>query len=52
MANSTIHSIATVDARFALPPGAGSDSVHTNPEYCMAVTRWRATISSRERESR
>ncbi len=39
MANSTIRSIATVDARFALPPGAGSDAVHTNPEYCMAVTR-------------
>ena len=39
MANTTIHSLTTVDARFALPPGAGSDSVHTNPEYCMAVTR-------------
>lgn len=34
----TIQSISAVDARFALPPGAGTDSVHTNPEYCMAVT--------------
>jgi L-fuconate dehydratase len=39
MANDSIQSIRTVDARFALPPGAGSDAVHTNPQYCMAVTR-------------
>ena len=38
MPNSTIHSIRTVDARFPLPAGAGTDSVHTKSEYCMAVT--------------
>jgi L-fuconate dehydratase len=39
MSGCTIQSISTVDARFALPAGAGTDSVHTNSEYCMAVTR-------------
>jgi L-fuconate dehydratase len=39
MPNCTVQSVSTVDARFALPPGAGTDSVHTNSEYCMAVTR-------------
>jgi len=39
MSNCTIQSIAAIDARFALPAGAGTDSVHTNSEYCMAVTR-------------
>ena len=39
MTNCTIQSITTVDARFPLPAGAGTDSVHTNSEYCMAVTR-------------
>jgi L-fuconate dehydratase len=39
MPDCTIQSIATVDARFALPAGAGTDSVHTNYEYCMAVTQ-------------
>lgn len=38
MPNSRIQSIRTVDARFPLPAGAGTDSVHTNSEYCMAVT--------------
>jgi L-fuconate dehydratase len=38
MPDCTIHSIRTVDARFALPAGAGTDSVHTKSEYCMAVT--------------
>jgi L-fuconate dehydratase len=38
MPNSKIHSIRTVDARFPLPAGAGTDSVHTKSEYCMAVT--------------
>ena len=38
MADCTIHSIATHDARFPLPPGAGTDSAHTNSEYCFAVT--------------
>ena len=39
MANCTIQSISSIDARFSLPAGAGSDAVHTNPEYCMAITR-------------
>lgn len=30
--------ITTRDARFALQPGEGTDSVHTNPEYSYAVT--------------
>ena len=38
MPEVAIQSVSAVDARFALPPGAGSDSVHTNPEYCMAIT--------------
>lgn len=38
MPNHTIRAISTVDARFELPPGAGTDSVHTGSEYCMAVT--------------
>jgi L-fuconate dehydratase len=33
-----IRSISTIDARFPLPAGAGTDSVHTKSEYCMAVT--------------
>jgi L-fuconate dehydratase len=33
-----IESIGSRDARFALPPGAGTDAVHTNSEYCLAVT--------------
>lgn len=36
--SNTIHKISTRDARYKLPPGAGTDAVHTNPEYCLAVT--------------
>ena len=39
MRSCTIQSVSTVDARFPLPAGAGTDSVHTNSEYCMATTR-------------
>src|SRR5216683_951220 len=39
MKNCVIQCVRAVDARFALPNGAGTDSVHTRPEYCMAVTR-------------
>ena len=39
MKNCVIQSVSSVDARFALPEGAGTDSVHTRNEYCMAVTR-------------
>ena len=38
MPDSRIISISTCDARFTLPPGAGTDSVHTNSEYSFAVT--------------
>ena len=38
MSDHVIDSISTRDARFPLPPGVGTDSVHTNPEYCLAVT--------------
>src|SRR5216684_2482502 len=33
-----IESISAYDARFPLPPGAGTGSVHTNSEYCLGVT--------------
>lgn len=39
MSDCIIQSVSTIDARFPLPPGAGTDSVHTNAEYCMAITR-------------
>jgi L-fuconate dehydratase len=38
MRSCTIQSVSAVDARFRLPAGAGTDSVHTNSEYCMATT--------------
>jgi L-fuconate dehydratase len=38
MADYSIESIAAYDARFPLPPGAGTDSVHTNSEYSLGVT--------------
>jgi L-fuconate dehydratase len=38
MADCIISSVSTCDARFPLPPGAGTDSVHTNSEYSFAVT--------------
>src|SRR5258706_1292827 len=38
MLDSAISSVSTRDARFPLPPGAGTDSVHTNSEYSFAVT--------------
>ena len=33
-----IQSVRSFDARYRLPAGAGSDAVHTNPEYCLAMT--------------
>lgn len=39
MAACFLDRISTFDARYDLPPGAGSDAVHTSPEYCLAVTR-------------
>jgi L-fuconate dehydratase len=38
MHDAAIRSISTYDARFPLPPGTGTDSVHTNSEYSFAVT--------------
>src|ERR1700756_4780668 len=38
MPDCTIQSISTYDARFALPPGAGTDSIHATSEYCLAMT--------------
>src|SRR5579885_810814 len=37
-----IQSVRAFDARYALPPGAGTDAVHSNPEYCLAVTLLKA----------
>ena len=38
MPETAIHSVSAYDARFPLPPGAGTDSLHTNSEYSFAVT--------------
>ena len=38
MPDYAIESITTRDARFPLPDGAGKDAMHTNSEYCFAVT--------------
>jgi len=34
-----IDRIAVADLRYPLPPGAGSDAIHVEPEYCLAVTQ-------------
>lgn len=39
MSEYVIQAARSIDARYALPPGAGSDSVHTDPVYGMAITR-------------
>lgn len=44
MASCSIDRISTFDGRYPLPPGAGSDAVHTDPEYCLAVTQLEATV--------
>ncbi len=36
--SAVIESVRSFDARYALPPGAGSDAVHSEPEYCLATT--------------
>ena len=38
MTDYFIESVSAYDARFPLPPGAGTDSVHTNSEYSLGVT--------------
>lgn len=35
----SIERIAVADLRYPLPSGAGSDAVHVDPEYCLAVTQ-------------
>lgn len=35
---TTITRIQTQDARFSLPAGAGTDAIHSNPQYSYAVT--------------
>jgi L-fuconate dehydratase len=42
MPSCCIQSVETRDARFALPEGAGTDAVHSNPEYAFAVTLLRS----------
>ena len=42
MALYSIDRISISDVRYPLPPGAGSDAVHTDPEYCLAVTQLHA----------
>lgn len=44
MPTSVIERIAVFDKRYSLPSGAGSDAVHTNPEYSFAVTQLHTTI--------
>ena len=39
MAMPTITRIKALDARFDLPQGAGSDAIHTDPQYGYGVTR-------------
>jgi L-fuconate dehydratase len=36
--STVITSVQAFDMRYELPPGAGTDAVHTNPEYSLAVT--------------
>jgi L-fuconate dehydratase len=47
MPDYTIHSVSTYDARFPLPPGAGTDSIHATSEYCLAVTLLSTTNGAR-----
>jgi len=37
-AETVIQSVRSYDARYHLPAGAGSDAVHSESEYCLAVT--------------
>jgi L-fuconate dehydratase len=34
----SIEKVLATDLRYSLPAGAGSDAVHTDPQYCLAVT--------------
>jgi L-fuconate dehydratase len=39
MTSYSIDRTTVSDLRYPLPSGAGSDAVHTEPEYCLAVTQ-------------
>jgi L-fuconate dehydratase len=41
-ARAVIESVYSFDARYALPPGAGSDAVHSESQYCLAMTLLKA----------
>jgi L-fuconate dehydratase len=44
---AVIQSVHSFDARYALPSGAGTDAVHSQPEYCLAVTLLETEIGPR-----
>jgi L-fuconate dehydratase len=46
MPSVAIDRISVFDLRFPLPHGVGSDAVHVDPEYCLAVTRLETAKSS------
>ncbi len=39
MPTCVVEQIAAFDMRYPLSDGAGSDAIHTDPEYCLAVTQ-------------
>jgi L-fuconate dehydratase len=43
---TTIGAIYSRDFRYALPKGAGTDAIHSNPEYCFAVTVLKTNTST------
>jgi L-fuconate dehydratase len=43
MPTCVVERIAAFDMRYPLSGGAGSDAVHTDPEYCLAVTELRSS---------
>jgi len=46
MPSAAIDRVSVFDMRYPLPRGAGSDAVHVDPEYCLAVTRLETARSS------
>jgi L-fuconate dehydratase len=46
MPSVAIDRISVFDMRYPLPHGVGSDAVHVDPEYCLAVTRLETARSS------
>jgi L-fuconate dehydratase len=39
VSGTVIQSVRSYDARYPLAAGAGTDAVHSESEYCLAVTR-------------